>query len=110
MRQLVIDDLSAEERAVLDSFLKRNTTPGPIDGIYWLPLPAPLLEGTQCEHESCGPYYFGIELGDASVAFELLVRSQSNLHCNCIAYASPKQRAFLLEFIDRMVEGEMIRA
>ncbi len=110
MRQLLIDDLTNEERAVVDSFLKRNTIPGPIAGMYWLAVPKDLLGAVQRDHEDCGPFFMGIELGDDRVAFELLVRSQTNLHCNCIAYATPEQRGFLLELIDRMVREEQIRA
>ena len=110
MRQILIDDLSREERAVIDNFLKRNARTGPMDGLYWLPLPADLLAETQREHPGCGPFCFGIELGEASVAFELLVRSQAKLHCTCIAYATTEQRAFLLAFVDRLVAEEMIKA
>ncbi|OIP51375.1 MAG: hypothetical protein COZ12_06705 [Deltaproteobacteria bacterium CG_4_10_14_3_um_filter_60_8] len=110
MRQILIDDLSREEWAVVDNFLKRNARPGPIDGMYWLPLPAELLSATQQEHGDCAPFCCGIELGEAAVAFELLVRSQAKLHCDCIAYATPEQRAFLLAFVDRLVAEERITA
>ncbi len=110
MRQILIDDLSREEWAVVDNFLKRNARPGPMYGLYWLLLPENLLAGSQQEHPDCGPFCFGIELGEASVAFELLVRSQAKLHCDCIAYATPAQRAFLLAFVDRLVAEEMIKA
>jgi hypothetical protein len=110
MRQILIDDLSREEWAVVDNFLKRNAKPGPIDGMYWLPLPAALLTDIQQQHGDCGPYCFGIELGEAAVTFELLVRSQGKLHCDCIAYATPEQRALLLAFVDRLVAEERIRA
>lgn len=110
MRQILIDDLSREEQAVIDNFLKRNAKSGAMDGLYWLPLPDGLLAAPQQEHPECTPFCFGIELGETSVAFELLVRSQSKLHCTCIAYATPEQRAFLLAFVDRLVAEERIKA
>jgi len=110
MRQIVIDQLSREERANIESYLKRTLNPGPLSGIYWLEVPQDLLSGDQLSHEECGPYFFAVELEEESVSFELLIRSQSNLHCSCIAYATPAQREFVLRIVDRMLEGEKIRA
>ena len=110
MRQLVIDDLSQEERANIDSYLKRTIKPGGIAGMFWLSVPDDLLGPEQLDHQECGPFYFGIELAENSVSFELLVRSESNLHCTCISYATDAQREFLLRFVDRMISEEQIRA
>lgn len=110
MRQFVIDQLSREEKSNLESYLKRTLTPGPMAGIYWLEVPDDLLSGDQREHGGCGPYFFAVELEDESVTFELLIRSQSNLHCSCIAYATPAQRDHVLRFVDRMLDEERIRA
>jgi hypothetical protein len=51
-----------------------------------------------------------VEVERDSVRFELLVRSQANLHCSCIAYATPVQRQFVLDFIDGMINEELISA
>jgi len=110
MRQLLIDDLSVEERANIDNYLKRTVRPGLIEGMYWLDLPDDLFGEAQQGHGDCGPFYFGIEIGKDSVSFELLVRSQTNLHCSCIGYATEGQRSYLLKFIDRMLAEEMIKA
>ena len=110
MRQYVIDQLSREERANIESYLKRTLKPGPVDGLYWVEVPQDLLSGDQRGHEACGPFFFAVELESESVCFELLIRSQSNLHCSCIAYATPSQRDFVLRFADQMLEGEQIRA
>ncbi len=110
MRQFVIDDLTVEELAVVDNYLKRTAKVGPIDGMFWLPVPPDLHGGAQEGHEDCGPFYFGIEVHEKAVTFELLVRSQSNLHCSCITYATPAQREFLLGFVDRMLSEEAIKA
>lgn len=110
MRQIVIDELSHLERDVIDSYLKRTLKPGPMLGLFWLVLPDDLLSEAQLGHDDCGPFYFGVELEQEKVKFELLVRSNANLHCTCIAHATPIQRQFVLDFVDRMVEEEKIRA
>lgn len=79
-------------------------------GLYWIELPDDLLSLTQTEHKEHGPFYLGVEVTNTAVRFELLVRSQVNLHCSCIAHASPAQRQFVLDFIDKMVEEELIRS
>lgn len=110
MRQVVIDQLSKEEEEKAVRYLERNARPGPMAGIFWLPLPTRLWSGTQQDHAGCGPFYFAIEIMETSVSFELLVRSQTALHCSCIGYATGVQREFLLNFIDRWIEEDGIRA
>ncbi|MBU0962230.1 MAG: hypothetical protein KKH60_11890 [Proteobacteria bacterium] len=110
MRQFVVDDLSPMERDNIDSYLKRNLKTGPMIGLYWIVLPPEILTKTQKEHESCSPFYFGVEVERDGVRFELLVRSNAHLHCDCIAHATPEQRQHVLNFIDTMLEQEMIRS
>lgn len=110
MRQFVIDELSLLERDNLESYLKRTLKPGPMIGIFWLALPEELLSEAQQGHEACGPFYLGVELEDKRLCFEMLVRSKSNLHCSCIAYATEVQRQFVLDFIDSMLKEECIKA
>ena len=83
---------------------------GAMEGMFWLSVPGDLLAEAQLGHEDCGPFFFGIELSEKTLVVELLVRSESNLHCSCISYATKGQRDFLLEFMDRMLEEEHIRA
>lgn len=110
MRQFLIDELSREERDNLESYLKRTVKQGPVEGMFWLELPPDLWSAAQQGHEACGPFYFGIELTEAKLIVELLVRSESNLHCSCIAYATVAQREFLLRFLDTMLAEERIKA
>jgi hypothetical protein len=110
MRQYLIDQLSREERANIESYLKRTLKQGVMDGVFWMELEPEVLSSDQHEHEECGPYFFAVELAEESVCFELLVRSQSNLHCSCIAYATAEQRDFVLRYIDSMLEEERISA
>jgi hypothetical protein len=110
MRQIVIDELSPMERDNLDSYLKRSLRQGPMIGLYWIVLSPDLLSPAQHGHDQCGPFYLGVEVGNNSIRFELLVRSHANLHCSCIAHATPVQRQFVLDFIDRMLDEERINA
>jgi len=110
MRQYLIDELTREERANIDSYLKRTLKPGAIDGLYWLAVPPDLIGADQNGHEECGPFYFAVELGDDVLRFEFLVRSQTNLHCSCIAFATPAQRDFVLKFVDTLLAEECIKA
>ena len=110
MRLYKIDQLSREERANIESHLKRTLKQGPVTGVYWIEVPQDLLGREQREHVDCGPFFFAVELEEEAVCFELLVRSQLNLHCSCIAYATKAQRDFVLRFIDKMLQEERIRA
>jgi len=111
MRQYLIDDLSREERDNITNYLKRKSRPAAMGGLFWIDVPEDLLNEEQRGHlEKCGPYSFAAEVTEKSVAFEFLLRNNSNLHCSCIAYATREQRDFLLDFVDQMLSSEMIRA
>lgn len=90
--------------------MNRTLKPGLLAGVYWLEIPPDLLSTEQQGHDDCGPFFFAVELEAEAVCFELLVRSQTNLHCSCIAFATPAQRDFVLRFVDNMLAEEQIRA
>ena len=110
MRQIVIDELSPMERDNIDSYFRRTLKPGPMIGLYWIELPQDLLSETQQEHDEHGPFHLAVEVEHDKVRFEFLVRSETNLHCSCIAYATPAQRQFVLDIMDTMIEQELISA
>jgi hypothetical protein len=110
MQQILINEMSADEVRKSKDFLAANSRGGAIDGLYWLMIPEALLATAQAGHEACGPFAFAIEAGDDFVSFELLVRSESNLHCSCTSYATPHQRDFLLTFMDRLVSEQGLRS
>ena len=110
MRQYLIDEITFLERDTLDSYLKRTIKPGGIEGVFFLGLPPELLGPEQQGHEDCGPFSFSVILEPNSLRFEFLVRAAGNMHCSCIAWATPAQRQFVLDFADRMLAEEMIRA
>ena len=110
MRQYLIDEISYLEHDNIDSYLKRSLKSGPIEGVYWLELPPDMLGPDQVGHEKCGPFYFSIVLEKDSLRFEFLIRSANNMHCTCISWATPTQRQFLMDFADKLLLDEMIRA
>lgn len=110
MRQYYIDEISFLERDNIESYLKRTLKQGPIEGVYWLEVTPDLLGPEQQGHEECAPFYFSVVLEDENLRFEFLVRSADNMHCSCIAWATPAQRQFVLDFADHLLEEEMIRA
>ncbi|MDH5524841.1 MAG: hypothetical protein OEY01_12755 [Desulfobulbaceae bacterium] len=114
MRQFLLDELSDDEINNLESYLKRTLKQAPMEGVFWLTVPDDLWAEAQQGHDDCGPFYFGIELdrnlGRNKFIAEFLVRSESNLHCTCISYATSAQRGFLLNFIDTMLAEEHIKA
>ncbi|HBI15782.1 MAG TPA: hypothetical protein DDY20_09765 [Desulfobulbaceae bacterium] len=110
MRQYLIDEISFLERDNIESYLKRTLKHGPIEGVFWLEVPADLLGPAQQGHERCGPFYFSVVLEEKTLRFEFLVRSSHNMHCSCIAWANSGQRQFVLDFADRLLTEEMIRA
>jgi hypothetical protein len=110
MRQYLIDELSSLERDNLESHLRRRLKPGPVNGVHWLEVPKDLQEPPQLAHPDCGPFYFSLMLEPTELRAEFLVRSAHVLHCSCIAWASPAQRQFLLDFVDNMLKEEFISA
>lgn len=111
MRQFRIDELTADDKTRLQNYLRETTTAGTLDGTFWLPLPDELLSAEQFAHRAtCGPYCYSIIVEEGSVTLELLVRSRSTLHCSCIAFATPAQREFLLQFLDRMLHDVPVRS
>lgn len=110
MRQYYIDEISFLERDNLDSYLKRTLKAGPMEGVFWLEVPPDLLGPAQQDHEECGPFYVSFMLENDSLRVEFLIRSSHNMHCSCIAWATEGQRQFILDFVDRMLAEELIKA
>lgn len=110
MRQYLIDEISFLERDNLDSYLKRTLKPAALEGVFFLEIPGDLLGESQQGHDDCGPFYCSVILEETSIRIEFLIRSATNMHCSCIAQATPSQRTYILDFADRMLEEEMIQA
>ena len=110
MKQYVIDQLTEADFHLLKGHLDQNLETTMMEGIYRVDLPADLHSDIQREHAACQPYYFAINLDFFKVSFELLVRTRQLLHCPCMGYADRRQRDYILEYADRLLEQLNIRA
>jgi hypothetical protein len=109
MKQYVIDQLRESDYHQIREFLDRSAEATAMEGIYRVDLPAHLYTETQKEHANCHPHYFAVSLDWNAVAFELLIRSLQVIRCNCIAYATPQQREYILDFADCMLSELSIK-
>lgn len=108
MRTYVIEDLYEDDYAKIVKALDEIKLNGPLEGIYYLPLPEELLEPEQQEHlGECGPYFMALEtvqgVAESQLRLELLVRGRSKIRCSCITYATPAQRKHMIEYLDRFI-------
>lgn len=105
MRNYVIDELPRADLERLAERLDAMELASSMGGLYWLPLPEGLLEGLQQEHAACTPSCApacALELGEDFVRLELLVRSMDKMACPCTAFATPAQRAHLMDWLDAL--------
>jgi hypothetical protein len=104
MKQYVIDQLRESDHEQIQKYLSDNAERTVLEEIFWVFLPKDLYTVHQGEHESCHPLYFAVNLSMRKVAFELLIRSRETLRCSCISYATPKQRDYIIQFADKMLQ------
>lgn len=109
MKQYVIDQLRESDFYDIQGFLDGRTQQTSLEGIYRVELPVELYSNLQSEHTKCQPYYFAIHLSRNEVAFEFLIRSLQFLRCTCIGYATPRQRDYILDFADIMLDELQIK-
>ncbi len=104
MKQYVIDELRYKDFEALQNYFQTHFTVSGLDGLYWIPLDKDILNDTQRSHADCHPHYFAVELEPERLSCELLVRTEARVRCNCIAYADDRQREWLLQVIDAVLE------
>jgi hypothetical protein len=109
MKQYVIDQLRESDYEKILEFLKNNTEASEFGDIFWVMLPVELYSDIQKEHKQCHPFCFAVNLSFSQVDFELLTRSRRILRCTCISYADGKQRDYIMDYADRMLEELNIR-
>jgi hypothetical protein len=104
MKSYVIDELRYQDFEKLKAYLDETYGQDTLGGLYWLPLPADLLEPVQSDHEACRPFCLALELLEDRLVCELLVRTRERVRCDCIAYATPRQREWLIAVVDAIFE------
>ncbi len=104
MKQYVIDGLRYNDYQKLKDFLDSHLVSSSIGGIYWLELDPEILTDIQREHVKCHPLVFGLMLEETCLSCEFLVRTQKNIKCECMAYATTDQRNWLIDQVDAILE------
>ena len=104
MKQYVIDELRPADYEKIRTYLDESLDASGVDGIYWMPLDQDIFSNVQAEHIECQPFYFAIDLEPTIMACELLVRSKNTVRCNCIGYATEKQRNWFIQVVDAIFE------
>ena len=112
MRSYLIEDLVEDDLKKIAAALNELELRGPLEGIYYLPLPEELLQPEQKDHlGECGPYFMAVELvegpsemSECQVKLELLVRARNKIRCSCVTYATSAQRKHMIEYLDQFIE------
>jgi len=100
MKQYVIDELRPWEYEKIKAYLDERFLQSEVDGIYWVPLDPDCLDAVQRAHRDCRPHCFALELEPTRLSCELLVRTKERIRCDCIGYASERQRNWLIRLAD----------
>ena len=103
MKQYVVDELRVGDHSKIKSYLDEKTGSSGVPGLYKLPLDPDMLTDIQVAHTDCQPFYFAIDLEPDRMASELQVRSDHRIGCDCMGYATEKQRNWLIQFTDRLL-------
>jgi hypothetical protein len=104
MKQYVIDELRPAEYEKLKAHLDASYAVPGVEGLYWLSVSPELLNEVQALHTDCQPFYFALELLSDRLACELLVRTNQRIRCQCIQYATKRQRNWLIQVVDAIFE------
>ena len=104
MKQYVVDELRPDDHLKLKEYLDANYAVPGVTGLYWVPLDKQLYAEVQESHSECQPYYFALELTSERLACEMLVRTNNRVRCQCIRYATERQRNWLIQVVDAFFE------
>ena len=103
MKQYVIDELRFADYEKIKPYLDDKLGAAGIGNIYWIEVEDHLLTPLQQSHNACRPFFFGLELEPDRLCCELLVRSRSQVRCDCFGYATKEQFSWLVDTIDAML-------
>lgn len=109
MKQYLLDEIAKPDLDRITAYLNDQARPAGLEGLWWVELPQDLLTSEQQAHPDCQPHRFAVELGRTSLRFEFFIRSNRHLRCSCAGYATPAQRAWIMDFADRLVEDLQLR-
>jgi hypothetical protein len=104
VKQYRIDELRPNDYEKIKGYLDEHFGSSQIEGVYWVPLDADLLDQVQGAHVECQPFYFAVVLEPTVIAFEFLIRTRKRVRCDCIHYANEAQRDSIIGFGDSIFE------
>lgn len=104
MKNYLIEELYEEDIAKITDALTELDFKGPLDGIFYIPVPDNILQPEQAEHHGeCGPYFMALEILPGCLKMELLVRARNKMRCSCVAYANKEQRNHMMDYLDEFI-------
>lgn len=112
MRSYLIEDLMETDIKKVTKAFEDMKLKGPLEGIFYLPLPEKLLQQEQLAHkDECGPYFMALEviegaseMSEFQLKLELLTRAKNKIRCSCVNYATTEQRAHMIEYLDQFLD------
>ena len=104
MKQYVIDEIRAEDYKQIKAFLDKKYGTSELGGIYWVPVDEALLTSLQTSHPSCQPFYVALDLEPGRLCCELLIRTKQRVRCDCMGYATERQRNWIVGRIDGILK------
>ena len=96
----MIDEILSVDLDKIKVYLDANFEASGVDQLYWIPLEKHLLTSVQAEHTECHPLCFAVELDSGQMNCELLLRTKNRLKCDCMGYATHRQRNWFIDLID----------
>ncbi|MFC1819907.1 hypothetical protein ACFLZG_02325 [Thermodesulfobacteriota bacterium] len=109
MRCYLIDEISLSGMEKIDRFLKENNLRSEMEKLFWVEIPKAYLNEKQSRHRKCQPYIFAIELGYDWIKAEYFIRNSKDLRCSCSGYCNTKQRDFISDYMESVIEELNIR-
>ncbi|MBF0235615.1 MAG: hypothetical protein HQK62_12660 [Desulfamplus sp.] len=104
MKQYLIDGLRLEDYEKLKRYCDETFGQPSLGSIYWVEMEPSLMNSMQKDHMECQPHYFAFELEEQQLSCELLVRIKKNIKCDCMSYADKKQREWLMDKVDAILD------
>ena len=104
MKSYYIDEISASDLDKITGYLNENAMESGMEKLFWIELPSDCLTEMQSEHHDCSPHRFAIETGDTWIRAELFVRTSVKFRCDCSGYSNDRQKQYIMDYIDNMID------
>lgn len=109
MKSYYLDEIPASDLDKIIGYLNENANESGIDKLFWIEMPPEYLTNIQSEHSECKPHRFAIETGKTWIKAEFFIRTSVKFRCDCNGYCNYKQKEFIINFVDNMMDKLGIR-